>query len=110
MSRRKGELTSAGIDSGWPHQIARLASLGTMEQGDVIAKFCSSLSLCPRGHSVVWEAEWHRVYCFAKLEDAEAFLAHFGGEWFDPRDRGRGHKWHFWYKGRAKEKRNGRGR
>jgi hypothetical protein len=104
MSYRKGELTTAGINEGWPHQIARLSSLGTMKQADVIAAFCANLSLCPRGHTVVWEGEWHRVYCFARREDAEAFLERFGGEWFDPRDKGSGHYWHFWYKGRAAAK------
>jgi len=56
-------------------------------------------------HSVAWEDEWYQVYCFSKREDAEAFLQHFGGEWFDPRERGLGHKWHFWYKGKFANKR-----
>lgn len=104
MSYRKGELTKAGIDTGWPHQIARLASLSTMKQGDAIREFCADLSLCPRGHRVIWEDEWYNVYCFAKREDAEAFMMHLGGEWFDPRDRGRAPNWHFWYKGKHANK------
>lgn len=100
MGYRKGELSPADVDQGWPYQIARLNALGTMKQGDVIRDFCKNLSLCPRGHSVVWEGDWYNVYCFAKREDAEAFLVQFSGEWFDPRERGRGHKWHFWYKGK----------
>lgn len=104
MGYRKGELTPAGVDRDWPFQIARLHSLGTGKQSDLIDEFCANLSLSPRGHSVVWESEWYQVYCFAKQEDAEAFLQHFGGEWFDPRERGRGHKWHFWYKGKFANK------
>lgn len=104
MSYRKGELTKAQVDRDWPHQIARLSSLGTMKQGDVIAAFCANLSLCKRSHRVVWEDEWYNVYCFGKREDAEAFLERFGGEWFDPRERGRGHHWHFWYKGKYANK------
>jgi hypothetical protein len=108
MGYRKGELTPAGVDLGWPHQVARLHDLGTGKQGDVIHAFCKDLSLCVRGHRVVWENDWYNIYCFAQREHAEAFMAQFGGELFDPRERGRGHKWHFWYKGKFANKPMGR--
>jgi hypothetical protein len=41
------------------------------------------------GHAV-FEKEWFNVYCFAKPEDAEKFMQRFGGEKFDPSQRGKG--------------------
>ena len=104
MSRRKGELTPAGVDHGWPHQVAILASLCTGKQGDVHAEFCKGLSLCVRGHSVVWEDDWYNVKCFALREDAEAFMARFGGEWFDPREKGKRDEWFMWRKGTVRKR------
>ena len=62
------------------------------------------LSLCARGHRVVWENDWYNIYCFAQREYAETFMSQFGREWFAPRERGRGHKWHFRYKGKFANK------
>lgn len=100
MATRKGELTASGVDQGWPHQIALRADLSTGKQGIVQADFCQNLSKCNRGHSVFYEGDHYNVHCFALRQDAEAFLAQFGGEWFDPRERGRGHNWSAWYKGK----------
>jgi hypothetical protein len=58
--------------------------------------FCKDLSLCPRGHSVMWEDEWYKVFCFAEPAHAERFMARFGGETFDPRQRGKGVRWARW--------------
>jgi hypothetical protein len=33
--------------------------------------------------------EWWSVFCFAEREHAEKFKERFGGEWFDPKRRGR---------------------
>jgi hypothetical protein len=95
MSRRKGELTGAGIDYGWPHQVAFPARQGSKDY-HVIADFCRDLTLCPRGHSVFHNNEWFQVYCFAEAEHAAKFMARFGGERFDPDDRGRGAAWAQW--------------
>lgn len=81
MSRRKGELTAGVIDRGWPHQVAILADKCLGKRGEAVRRFCEKLTHCPRG--------------------AERFMAEFGGEWFDPRDRGRSADWNKWYKGRA---------
>jgi hypothetical protein len=54
------------------------------------------VSLCPRGHSVFYEKEWWNVYCFAVAEYAADFKARFGGEAFDPADRGKGASWARW--------------
>ena len=97
MSRRKGELTRNGIDRGWPHQVALRADI-SMRDFKALHAFCRDLSLCPRGHSVFHDNAWWNVYCFAVPEHAAEFTARFGGEIFDPADRGRGSKWAQWNK------------
>lgn len=99
MSRRKGELTPAGIDRGWPFQIALLAELSLGKAGEEQFEFCRELMRCSRGHSVFHNDRHYNVHCFATKAGAEAFLERFGGEWFDPRERGRGVNWSRWNKG-----------
>jgi hypothetical protein len=41
---------------------------------------------------------WFKVYCFAEAEHAAKFMARFGGERFNPDDRGRGTAWAQWKK------------
>jgi hypothetical protein len=98
MTRRKGELTAAGVDLGWPHQVALPASASRDGGYKVIHDFCKSLSVCPRGHSVIHEGDWFRVYCFAEPSDAAKFMQRFGGETFDPKQRGKGSNWARWKK------------
>ena len=93
--RRKGELSPAGIDRGWPHQIALPAHFCENGGYKEIYDFCNDLSLCSRGHAV-YDREWFHVYCFAKAEDAEKFRQHFGGVKFDPGQRGKGSNWARW--------------
>jgi hypothetical protein len=95
MVYRKGELSPASVDRGWPYQVALPASVSLNGGYKIIHEFCKDLSLCPRGHSVFRE-EWFNVYCFAQPEHAERFLARFGGQPFDPSMRGRGAKWAQW--------------
>jgi hypothetical protein len=93
MSARKGELTAAGIDRGWPFQIALDGALCTGKQSEVQDQFCNGrLSRCVRGHSLFHDDKTFVVQCFSLKEDAEKFMNRFGGEWFDPRERGRGHQ------------------
>ena len=98
MSRRKGELRAAGIDRHWPHQVALRAEHCRGTQFRTLHAFCIGLSLCPRGHSVYYGDEWWEVFCFAEEAHAEAFRIRFGGERFDPKQRGRGRRWARWYK------------
>ena len=95
MTYRKGELSPATVDGGWPHQVA-LRAEQVMRDFRVIDEFCRELSLCARGHSVNDGKDWYKVFCFAEPEDAAAFMARFGGERFDPRQRGRGAWWAQW--------------
>jgi hypothetical protein len=98
MIRRKGELSPAGIDRGWPHQVALRASACEGGGYKAIHDFCKDLSLCPRGHSVIYEGAWFHVYCFAEPDHAEKFMERFRGEKFDPSERGRGANWAQWRK------------
>ena len=96
--RRKGELSPAGIDRGWPHQVALPASVALNGGYLVIKAFCEGLSSCDRGHAVFHENEWFNVYCFAEPADAEKFMQRFGGEKIDPKQRGKGSNWARWNK------------
>lgn len=100
MSKRKGELTPAAIDRGWPHQVALAAELSLGKLGEEQFEFCKRLMRCTRGHSVSFEDRHYNVHCFATKAGAEAFLERYGGEWFDPRERGKGVHWNRWYKGK----------
>jgi hypothetical protein len=98
MVYRKGELSPAMIDSGWHYQVALPASVSQGSGYHIVHEFCRDLSLCSRGHTVVHDGEWFNVYCFAKKTDAEKFRQRFGGEAFDPAQRGRGKSWAQWRK------------
>jgi hypothetical protein len=98
MGRRKGELTAAAIDRHWPNQVAIPADECRGSHGRFMTAFCLDLLVCERHHSVFYEDKWWIVYCFADSYDAEKFRIRFGGERFDPRDRGRGSNWARWYR------------
>jgi hypothetical protein len=95
---RKGELSPDGVDRGWPHQVALPASVSEGSGYKIVHDFCADLSLCARGHRVYHDDKWFNVYCFAVAADAEKFMARFGGEKFDPRQRGKGRNWMRWRK------------
>ena len=101
MSRRKGELTPSAVDRGWPYQVILLAELSFGELGVAQAAFCKKLLRCDRGHSIFHEDRHYLVHCFAVRDHAEKFMAEYGGEWFDPRDRGKGLDWNKWYRGKS---------
>ena len=104
MSARKGQLTAAIIDRGWPFQIALDGVLCTGKQTAVQDEFCKGLSRCVRGHFLSHDDKMFVVHCFSLKEDAEKFMAQFGGEWLDPRERGRGFQWNKWHKGKFAER------
>jgi hypothetical protein len=95
--RRKGELSPAVIDRGWPHQVALPASASLGGGYKAIHKFCKDLTLRPRGHSVAHKGQWFNVYCFVEATGCRE--AHeFGDEKFYPKQRGKGSNWAKWYK------------
>jgi hypothetical protein len=49
--RRKGELSPASIDRGWPHQIALPARLCERGGYQEIHEFCKDLTPSTRGHA-----------------------------------------------------------
>jgi len=98
--RRRGELSPAAIDRGWPHQVVLPARLCEGGSYQVIHEFCKDLTLCTRGHAV-YNREWFHVYCFSEAADAEKFKQRFGGEAFDPSQRGRGSNWAHWHRRRV---------
>ena len=89
MVRRKGELSKAAIDRGWPHQVALPAESCTGKNHTIHRAFCKGLglSLCERGHSYRRDDKDFHVFCFAEREPAETFLMHFGGEWIELTER-----------------------
>ena len=99
MSRRKGQLSPTMIDHGWPHQVAVQADRCSGANHAIMRDFCTELSLCRLGHSVFYEDQWWRVFCFADAAHAALFRKAFAGEPFDPRERGRGSSWARWHKG-----------
>ena len=97
--RRRGELSAAAIDRGWPHQVVLPARLCERGGYNEIHEFCRDLTLCTRGHALYHDSQWFHVYCFKEPADAQKFMERFGGEKFDPAERGRGANWARWKKG-----------
>jgi hypothetical protein len=87
MTRRKGEMRGFHIDEGWPYQVALWAHVTTGKAHDVVSAFCKDLSLCPRGHTFRRDDKWFNVWCFAEEEHARKFIARFGGEMIDTKNR-----------------------
>ena len=60
--RRKGELSGAAIDRGWPHQVALAARLCERDGYNEMHQFCRHLTLCSRGHALYHDRQWFHVY------------------------------------------------
>jgi hypothetical protein len=99
--RRKDELSPTAIDRGWPHQVVLPARACEGGGYNEIHEFCKDLTLCTRGHALCHDSEWYHVYCFSDPGDAEKFKGRFGGERFNPNERGRGRSWWQWKKPKA---------
>jgi hypothetical protein len=91
--RRKGELSASAIDNGWPHQVVVPARLCERDGYNEIHEFCRDLTLSSRGHALYHDGQWFHIYCFREPADALKFMERFGGEKFDPIERGRGANW-----------------
>jgi hypothetical protein len=75
---------------------ARLYEARTEEVDNFFGRTLSKYS-----HYFTHDHESYAVFCFKEKADADKFAQAFDGEPFDPRDKGGGSKWMFWYKGRA---------
>jgi hypothetical protein len=51
-----------------------------------------------RGHAVFHDGQWFNVYCFSDPANAEKFTLKFGGQKFDPKQRGKESDWARWRK------------
>ena len=105
MGRRKGEITSAAIDRDFPFQVALAADQVSGKSFELIQIACVALSCAPRNHSVRRDDRQYIVFCFATEIDAHGFKTMFGGEDFNPKERGCGR---FWFQWRSKRNQNRR--
>ncbi|WP_188609030.1 hypothetical protein [Chelatococcus reniformis] len=71
-----------------------------------IVAFCRVLSVAPRTHSVRHAECDYTVFCFSDAADAVRFRERWGGEPFDPRDKGKGNEWFKWRKGPSASRRD----
>ena len=97
MSRREGKLSAAEIDRRWPYQVAVPGDVVRQRFAE-IARAKRELGAAAHGHSVYHEDTQYSVSCFSHPANAEQFRLRFGGEPFDPKDRGRGSNWARWNK------------
>ncbi|MGE8944076.1 hypothetical protein ACO2I3_19395 [Leptospira interrogans] len=88
MSRRKGEITSAAIDRGWPHQVA-LAGTTVRANFVQIERRSRELGTAPRHHGYRRDHEDFIVYCFADEDPADIFAQAYDGQRMDPDTRPR---------------------
>ena len=94
MTRRKGELSANKIGRERPELVR--AALGDQIMGNnhhILHEFCRGLSLCPRGARGAAGQPHMPRFLFRRCVARQAVLRKFGGERFDPKDRGRGRTW-----------------
>jgi hypothetical protein len=81
MTQRKGEITLPEIKRKWPHHVALSADkVRGLVKSEVVWRFAEALSAGPRPYFVRNGGDDLVVFCFTKLEDADAFCQHFEGE------------------------------
>lgn len=89
MVYRKGELSKAAIDRGWPWQVALEERFCTGHNFYRHRFYCAELSLCDRGHSFERDGRDFVVFCFADRAHAERFANRFCGELMHASERPR---------------------
>lgn len=104
MSKRKGQMSQSTINRLWPYQVAILAVEYRGPMKGAIDEFCKPYPESSSPHQVHYEGEGYLVKCFPEKAIADEFVRRFGGEPLDPRDRGKGHFWFRWDKGKSQAK------
>ena len=80
MTRRKGEVSRAAIMRKWPHHVVLAADKVQRIKKEAVRDLADSLSVAPRPYHLRRDDAYFVVFCFGKLEDAQAFAERFGGE------------------------------
>lgn len=104
MSKRKGQMSQATINRRWPHQVAILAEICRGPLKADIFEFCKPYPNSGSPWQIHHESQSYLVKCFPEKSIADEFIARFGGEWFDPRERGKGKLWFDWRKGSVSQR------
>jgi hypothetical protein len=99
MSKRKGQLSQASINRLWPHQVAIQAEVYRGPLKPQIVAFCQPYPESGSPWQIHYEGQSYLVKCFPEEAVADEFVHRFGGERFDPRERGKGKLWFEWRKG-----------
>lgn len=95
MSRRKGELSKAGVDRDWPWQVPVKADTVSARHAEITAA-ADALGACKRNGSIVIHGAWHVVFCFADEPSALSFAATWSAEVRHASTRERGLPWSLW--------------
>lgn len=93
---RKDEMSKSQTDRDYPFQVALAADQCSGKNYELIMCACAAFNTALRAHAVRRHDGHHVVLCFASYTDAKDFMAMFGGEPFDPKDKERGASWFRW--------------
>jgi hypothetical protein len=91
-SRRKGELSANKIGRERPEQVARVSAIRSWARTTISSTNSAGSYPFVRVGARCGDVTYS-VFCIANASQAEQFCEKFGGERFDPKDRGRGSAW-----------------
>jgi hypothetical protein len=81
MTRRKGQITRSHLRRRWPYHVVLPAErVEAPENSEMARRAADALSAAPLTYSLRRHDLQFAVFCFATLEEAEAFGEQFGGK------------------------------